>query len=932
MGKILIVAEKPSVARDIALALGGFHRNGDFLESDTAVVSSAVGHLVEIFAPEAETSGRDLASLPVIPVEFSLRSIPKTEDQFNLLRRLMSRPDVDRIANACDAGREGELIFRLIYEHAKCSLPTMRMWLQSMTADAIRDAFRTMKPGTAFDDLASAAKCRSESDWLVGINGSRGISRLNERKSSRAEVMSVGRVQTPTLAILVHQEAKIRNFVPQDYWEVFGTFCVASGSYTAKWLNPSVKPDVEGSESVSDRFFDKAQAEAIVSKIAGQNPASVKDESKAVTKQPPKLFDLTSLQKEANKRYKLSAKQTLDIAQALYEKYKATTYPRTDAKALPEDYIPKTKDVMSSFSGTPYEVHSSRVLANSWIRPDKRIFDNSKISDHFAIIPTGQRPEGLTPIESKVYDLIVLRFIAAFHPAAEFNQTTRTTIVAGEHFKCSGKVLTQPGWLVVTGQEKDDEDKTPALCGYTPGEVATTTKIETKSSRTKPPPRYTEATLLSAMEHAGKLIEDDDDLRDAMKERGLGTPATRASIIEVLLNDKDANNKPKEPYARRSDNGTLVPSPKGIGLIDFLESNGIELLASPRLTGEWENKLLLMEKGAYSRPQFMSEIADMTRGIIEVIRTQAKNVALPAASVVAAPCPRCGGQVGAVGLFYECQTGCGFKLWKEIAGRVLKTAEVSDLIEHGTVGPLDGFISKTKKKFSASLNLGEDFRVSFSLEERPTADPDGNPVTCYICASPMSRIMGKKGAFWSCSDRDHCSASMDDDNGYPKARHLTPDGKSVSCSVCGALMIRRKGSLGHFWCCSSGAKCDSILEDKDGFPISNTLTPDGKAVACPNCSKPMRRIKTNSGHFWGCSDRDNCKGSMADHEGYPVARNLDANGNAVKCPKCGSAMTKIKGPRGFFWGCSAYKTGCKSAMDDKDGMPVARKSTEGAFL
>lgn len=763
MGKMLIVAEKPSVAREIADALGGFSKVEGWLESPTAIVSSGIGHLVEIYSPEAATAGKDLGSLPVIPAKFELQPIAKTKAQFTLLSKLMKRADVDQVVNACDAGREGELIFRLIYELAGCRKPMKRMWLQSMTADSIRDAYRNMRPGAEFDPLSDAAKCRSEADWLVGINGSRGITRLRERQTQNYEMMTAGRVQTPTLAILVHRELEIKNFVPRDFWEVHGTFGAQAGTYVGKWFNPAApKPAEDADEdaaAVGNRFFDRAQADAIVAKCRGVAPSSVKDESTTTTSAPPKLFDLTSLQREANKRFKFSAKKTLDIAQALYEKHKATSYPRTDSSALPEDYVEKAKEVLGTFGGTPFGKHAERVLHNGWVKQEKRIFDNSKISDHFAIIPTGTRPSGLDDAEAKIYDMVVRRFIAAFHPAAEYNVTTRITVVAGESFKSSGKVLVKRGWLEVYG-DQEGGDETPGLCPVAAGEAVRNVSVEAKAMQTKPPARFTEATLLSAMEGAGKLV-DDDELRDAMKERGLGTPATRAATIEGLLLDKDGKGHPKEPYVVREGKAQhLVPTGKGMSLIQFLEANGIEMLTSPRMTGEWEQKLRQMEKGQYSRQAFMAEIAQMTTRIIDVIRQKAGS--LPAAEVrtLGAACPKCGGEVLVNQRTFDCKAACGFKLWRDICQRTLTEGEAVQLLRDGEIKQLDDFISpKTKKKFSAGLKLNTaEWKADFVFEERAAPAGGGGSsqagpqleVACPICGG----VMRDQGRTYGCDTGD----------------------------------------------------------------------------------------------------------------------------------------------------------------------------------
>ncbi|ATS86738.1 MULTISPECIES: DNA topoisomerase [Xanthomonas] len=729
MGKMLIIAEKPSVARDIAEALGGFKKTEDWLESSSAIISSGIGHLARLVAPEAATSGKDLATLPVIPREFAIEPIPKTQGQLRLLGRLMKRPDVDQVVNACDAGREGELIFRLIYEYAGCRKQMKRMWLQSMTAEAIREAYRNMQPGSKFDALGDAAKCRSEADFLVGINGSRGITYLHAAQTQRYEGMAAGRVQTPTLAMITEREDAIRNFVPQDYWEVHGTFGTAAGTYAGRWFNPAVAAPAKGDDAETEgeeedaaasgfRINDRAKAEEIAAKCRGVAPSSVKDDAKSTSSAPPKLYDITTLQREANRRFKFASKKTLNIAQALYETHKVTTYPRTGSTALPEDYVEKAKELLGAIRDGELAVHAKRVQDNSWVRGDnKRIFDNSEISDHFAIIPTGKQPAGLDPDEAKIYDMIVRRFIAAFHPAAEYRQTTRITVVAGESFKSSGKVLVSKGWLEVYPELASKGG--PGLCVVQPGEAVRNDGINVKTLKTTPPSRYNEDTLLAAMKNAGRTI-DDEALRAAMKDCGLGTGATRAEIIEGLLRSKDAAGKPKEPYVIREKTGYMVPTEKAMGLIRFLKNNGIEMLTSPRMTGEWEQKLAEIEKGKQSRSAFMAEIAQMTHGMIRVIRDKAAS--LPSAQVepLQVLCPKCKtGQIVQGMRTFDCKAGCGFTLWREVAGRPLSTQEVEQLLRDGATKPLDGFKSrKTKRSFSAALRLDDEFKVAFVFEER----------------------------------------------------------------------------------------------------------------------------------------------------------------------------------------------------------------------
>lgn len=746
MSKTLIIAEKPSVARDIAQALGGFSKgDGDWLERSDAVISSAIGHLVALEVPEAATTGKDLETLPVIPARFSLRVLDRTKAQFNLLARLMKRSDVTQVVNACDAGREGEFIFRLIYEAAQCSKPIQRMWLQSMTADALRQAFDGMRPGTQFNGLSDAARCRGEADWLIGINGTRGITRLNERQTNSYEQMTAGRVQTPTLAIAVHRENEIRTFVPTDYWEVHATFAARAGSYVGRWVSPRAESgEGEDPDAAGARIFDKAQALAIVGKCQGVAPSSVTDESKTTSSLAPRLFDLTTLQREANKRFKLSAKRTLDIAQALYEKHKATTYPRTDATALPEDYVDTAQRVLCQLGAdSRFGEHAKRVLDGGWVRADKRIFDDSKISDHFAIIPTETKPSGLDADEAKIYDMIVRRFIAVFHPAARYNLTTRLSVVSGETFKSTGKVMVDPGWLEVYGGLSDG-DKTPALCAVEQGEPVQTRNVEAKGMQTKPPARFTEATLLGAMEGAGKFV-DDDELRSAMSDRGLGTPATRAATIEGLLATADGQGRAKQPYLRREGNEQyLVPTKKGLDLVAFLENNGVGALTSPKMTGEWEQKLRLMEKGKYERRVFMSEIEAMARDMIEAIRRKAATIPAPVVTELKAPCPKCSHPtVMASVRSFQCGATCGWTMRREIAKRDLTDAEAQTLLQDRSIKSLDGFVSSKGKPFSTGLKFGADHKVEFVFD-------DAAPVTGSVgaaCPKCGSVVHAKGGTY-----------------------------------------------------------------------------------------------------------------------------------------------------------------------------------------
>jgi len=703
MGKALIIAEKPSVAGDISKALGKFEKQADYYENDDYVISSAVGHLLELIPPdgvEAKRGKWSFAHLPVIPPQFDLRPIEKNENRLKVLLKLIKRKDVDKLINACDAGREGELIFRYIVQYAKTDKPIQRLWLQSMTAAAIREGFERLRTDGEMLPLADAAVCRSESDWLVGINGTRAMTAFNS-KTGGFHLTTVGRVQTPTLAILVEREEKIKKFVPRDYWEIHGTFGAQAGEYVGRWFDERFAKRDGDDQLRAERIWDVKFAEAIREKCLGKIGV-VTEESKPTTSLSPLLYDLTSLQREANGRFGFSAKNTLGLAQALYEKHKVLTYPRTDARALPEDYIGTVKKTLEVLGGTNYAPFAGTILKNDWVHPNKRIFNNAKISDHFAIIPTLVTPKHLSEPEQKLYDLVTKRFLAVFYPATEFLVTTRITRVEGEPFKSEGKVMVKAGWMEVYGKEAQSEDS-PTLAPVQPDEQVTTVNVEVQANVTKPPARYSEATLLGAMEGAGKLVED-EELREAMIEKGLGTPATRATIIEGLIWEKYVNRNGRE----------LQPTAKAFSLITLLRGLQIPELCSPELTGEWEFKLNQMARGKLKRADFMREIADATREIVAKAKSHESDTVPGDFGTLKTPCPKCGGEIHENYKKFQCQK-CDYALWKIVAGRQLEIPEVEELISKGQVGPLQGFRSAKGFPFAAIIKMGADFKPEFDF-------------------------------------------------------------------------------------------------------------------------------------------------------------------------------------------------------------------------
>jgi DNA topoisomerase III len=761
MTKSLIIAEKPSVAQDIVRSLtpsaGKFDKHDEYFESERFIVTSAVGHLLEIKAPEEFDVKRgkwSFAHLPVIPPHFDLNPIDKSKGRLNAIVKLVKRKDVSELINACDAGREGELIFRLIQQHSKSKHPVKRLWLQSMTPAAIREGFENLRSDKELLGLAEAARSRSEADWLVGINGTRAMTAFNSRDGGFF-LTTVGRVQTPTLSIMVEREEKIRKHVARAYWEIKATFAAQAGEYEGKWFDPKWKKNQGGegappgvaldAEQRADRLWNAADAQQIADAVRGQG-ASVTEEAKPSTQSAPGLYDLTTLQRDANSRLGFSAKTTLSIAQALYEKHKVLTYPRTDSKALPEDYVAVVKKTMEMISTETMPgplrglaPHAKVALKEGYVKPNKKIFDNSKISDHFAIIPTLQPPKSLTEIEAKLYDMVVKRFLAVFFPAAEFMVTTRISTVkaAGkEHnFQTNGKVMVKPGWLAVYGREAQEDDANLVPVG--PNEMVRTEDVAVNALKTKPPARYTEATLLSAMEGAGKLI-DDDELREAMQEKGLGTPATRAAIIEGLIYEKYIHREGRE----------LVPGAKAFQLMTLLRGLDIEDLTRPDLTGNWEQQLAQMEKGKLKREAFMAEIAKMAERIVRKAKEYDRDSIPGDYATLVTPCPKCGGVVKENYRRFACagkgsgsgpsgagaEEGCGFSISKIPGSRSFELDEVETFIAKKKIGPLEGFRSKAGWPFTAELRLVFDdeidnWKLEFDFGEDAKRDGEsGEPV------------------------------------------------------------------------------------------------------------------------------------------------------------------------------------------------------------
>ena len=726
MAKQLIITEKPSVARDIADALGGFTEHDGYWESDEWVLTFAVGHLFELLEPEEvdpQYKRWTLDVLPIVPESFPLKPKPRQSERIRSIKKLLERKDVDAVVNACDAGREGELIFREILKFFGSDKPVRRLWLQSMTQDAIRSGFASLRPGEELLGLAAAAECRSVADWLIGMNATRAITkRFKSRREAGA--WSAGRVQTPTLALMVDREFEVLAHVPKPFWRVEASFEHEGNLYRGGWFDPGFQAG-DDEHARDDRIFDEARAKAIVAEVSGQ-PGEASETRKPSRESAPPLFDLTSLQREGNRRFGWSARRALSAAQRCYEAHKLLTYPRTDSRCLPGDYRATVDGILRSFAGAPggsasghlgdYAAGARRLL-DQGLENEGRTFDDSRISDHFAIIPTGNLPSAdLSGDDRRVFDLVTRRFLATFHPAAVWERVERTTEVSGHAFRSRARVLRKPGWRAVlpAPSEEEEEALLPLVAGQDEarGVAVRTAAVEAPEEETKPPPRISEARLLSLMENAGKQIED-EDLADVLHEKGIGTPATRAEIIENLI---------AKGYVVRLGKA-LRPTVKGIRLIDSVRRMGeskagqahhadIERIASPALTGDLEYQLREVEKGHLSGDEFLEEIKEYARGIVEV----AKNFEyeeLYAGEEPLGTDPRTGKPVFEESWFYKAEGGPDddpppMIFWKDTSGRYMDRGAVKALLEKGETPVLDGFTARNGRTYKGVLELDRD--------------------------------------------------------------------------------------------------------------------------------------------------------------------------------------------------------------------------------
>jgi DNA topoisomerase-3 len=718
VSKTLVIAEKPSVGRDVARVLPGpFQKDEGFLEGPEHVITWAVGHLVQLAEPDEydpKYKKWKMGDLPIVPDRFKLVvRDERSKKQMSVVSRQLKRDDVDLVINACDAGREGELIFAYLFEKAGARKPVKRLWLSSMTKSAMEHAFAHLRDADELRTLEEAARSRSEADWIVGMNATRAATiRL---RSSFDGAVSLGRVQTPTLAILARREEEIAAFKPEPYWLVDATFEATGERVYEGRFHAGAQP----------RIATAAEAEAVVAAVRGRQGTITKLDKTKRTEKSPLLYDLTSLQREANTRFGFSARRTLAAAQRLYEEHKALTYPRTNSRYLTSDMVAEIKPTAELVGGNREYAAAAAYVTGLDLLPLARVVADDKVGDHHAIIPTRaqHKLDKMSEDDRRVYDLVARRFLAVFHPDAVFENTRVETTVAEHVFRTRGKVLIVPGWRGVYGQlaegeqGDDDEGREQQLPRLEQGEDVDTREVAAAEKETKPPRRYSDASLLGAMETAGKLV-DDDELREAMKESGIGTPATRASIIERLI---DVGYVEREGRA-------LVCTEKGVNVIRLL---GEHPLTSPSLTGNWEHRLDKIEHGGDSREKFMADIAKFADSTVRVLDDTLKDVRIPRANL--GPCPVCGRDIVENRKGYSCWSredpGCGFVIWKSKAGKTLPAAVVRELIRTGyTSRPVTGFRSRAGRAFRARLALEQTDEGKWRVEfDEPWAKEGAKP-------------------------------------------------------------------------------------------------------------------------------------------------------------------------------------------------------------
>jgi len=835
----LIVTEKPSVARDIARALGIRASGTGVIDGGDTRITWCLGHLIELAEPAAyEKSWKSwrMETLPMMPDRFRLKARKDTRDQWKVVRSLLRDGQLREVVNACDAGREGELIFSNVYRYSGCKAPVHRLWISSMTAQAIRSGFERLRDGAEMRDLQDAARCRSEADWLVGLNATRAMT-LRARQVPGSVLLSLGRVQTPTLAMMVTREIAIEEFVPRAFWQVKVRFAVDEGPWEALYVEQG--PDGKR----VDRLGERSLAEAVLERIRGLDGEVVDVRRKRKREKAPLLYDLTTLQKEANRRFRYSAKRTLEIAQALYEKHKVLTYPRTDARHIGSDQVPELPNLLRGLHFGPYQATAEQVLAGWPRKLGKRVVDDSEVSDHHAIVPTGADPSAssLKKDEKRIFDLVARRFLAVFLPDAVFAVAELDTAIGEDLFAARGRTCLDPGWRAIdppaSTRKKDDEVELPPV---EQGATARQQACDIHEGETKPPRRFTEATLLTAMERAGESL-DDTELKRAMKRNGLGTPATRAAIIETLLGRGYIERK------RR----ILQPTAQGRALIGSLP---VEALGSPKLTGEWEARLVAMTEGREARDAFMTDIRSFTAEMVAALRDSEiaaqQRAALAGSDVVEGAelgaCPLCGEPVRGARFGWNC-AACEFRLPGQVAKRKVSERMARQLLTEGRAGPVKGFRSRAGKNFSAALKLDDEGKVVFDFPPRQERALSEELGSCPACGTPVRA----RGKVYTCDKLRDC----------PFVVFLQMSGREIPQPAVRQLLRAGRSEPLTGFKTKAGRSFDAALEwngrrVKLSRVESGPQPAFGRRVDCPACKD---RDEEDPGYViagkaaWGCS-------------------------------------------------------------------------------
>ncbi len=740
---VVVIAEKPSVAADIAKVLGVTSKQDTHWQSDEIWITWAVGHLLELKTPEEYDEGfknwrKSIDKLPFIPESFQLKPITgrgNNRKQLTAIKKMITSKDCKEVVNACDAAREGELIFRRIIEFSKVKCKTSRMWLQSLTNDAINDAWNNRASSSDYEPLRDAAVSRAEADWIIGMNGSRVAATFLRTTRNDKRSLSLGRVQTATLAMIVDHEISILSHNPEPFWELEGQFESGDAVWTARWERSGHKDDPEKPEIKAHRIVEVKEKEMLEEILASEDDFTVSQTDRESKEKPPLNFDLTSLQREANNMWSWSARRTLSVAQELYDSHKLTTYPRTDSRHLPEDMMESiSKTIRQLGAQDKLNEHSKRLVENG-LKNVKRNFDNSKVSDHYAIIPTGKIPSGgLSADAAKLYDLIARQFLASFHPESVWKVEKRTATKQNQNFIKEARSLSTPGWRAVRPKKQDLPDgwgklpKNPC--------AATLTSHEFKEEKTKPPGRLKEAGLLRLMEHAGKKI-DDEELAAAMKGKGLGTPATRAETIEKLISRE---------FIGRGRGGSLRATAHGIKLIDILRRIPVDWITSAELTGDMESKLDGVQRGSNKRDSYMSEIKDRVKELVDKIRDHDRSELYSNQEPIGA-CPLCSSDVGETILSYICSEnqgrdqGCSFVMWKDASGRWFDRTTASRLLEAKSIENLHGFFSRSGEGYEVTVNIESNGKVAIAGSGGETTDAtDAELCPCPKCDRGTIRI------------------------------------------------------------------------------------------------------------------------------------------------------------------------------------------------